>query len=262
MLKSKMVRNRKHTRKLLNEPIYEDVLKTAVLNVVEDGWSVRAAASNANLVHMTLQRYVTKYKNVSEEQRANFHFTPNYHYGGSKKHKLSEEEEISDAEETEESFSCADTGSSMGSFLSPDEDELDWEANSMEINGGDYVLIREGISKGMEIMSIGHVKDKIEDTVMNYQMHPGKSSVLVIWKRFDTVFSAFPTIGADAVFLTESWLKPEICDAELFDTNLYNVFRKDRDFGSVGRLNGGGVVTIIDSNFCSLSFSNVISANL
>lgn len=80
--------------------------------------------------------------------------------------------------------------------------------------------------------------------------------------KTDTVFSAFPTIGADAVFLTESWLKPEICDAELFDTNLYNVFRKDRDFGSVGRLNGGGVVTIIDSNFCSLSFSNVISANL
>ncbi|KAK9720114.1 hypothetical protein QE152_g22278 [Popillia japonica] len=85
---------------------------------------------------------------------------------GSKKPKLAEKEEISDTEETEESFSCADTESSMGSFLSPDEEELAWEADSMEINVGNFVLVREGISKGMEIMSKCHVKDKIEDTVM------------------------------------------------------------------------------------------------
>lgn len=71
-----MVRNRNQTRKIA--VFTEDMMKTAVLNVVDNGWSVRAAAIQANVVHMTLKRYVDKYKALSEEERTHFRFTPNY----------------------------------------------------------------------------------------------------------------------------------------------------------------------------------------
>lgn len=72
-------------------------------------------------------------------------------------------EEISDSEE---SYSCADTESSIGSVISADGDPS--EANDddkKEINIGDYVLIKEGVSKGLEVMSIGYVNNKTETTV-------------------------------------------------------------------------------------------------
>lgn len=71
-----MVRNRKEKRKIAT--FNEENMKRAVLNVVINGVSTRKAAQNEGLVHMTLKRYVDKYKNTSDVDRINFRFTPNY----------------------------------------------------------------------------------------------------------------------------------------------------------------------------------------
>ncbi|KAJ8927233.1 hypothetical protein NQ314_020330 [Rhamnusium bicolor] len=71
-----MVRNRKEKRKIGD--FDEESMKRAVLNVIDNEISIRAAAQEANLVHMTLKRYVDKYRNSSEEERLNFHFAPRY----------------------------------------------------------------------------------------------------------------------------------------------------------------------------------------
>ncbi|KAG5879273.1 hypothetical protein JTB14_035552 [Gonioctena quinquepunctata] len=75
-------------------------------------------------------------------------------------------EDISDSEHLEGSFSCADT--SLGSFITSDEEALVLQTDdedNMEINSGDYVLIEEGVSKGLEIMSIRNINGKTETTV-------------------------------------------------------------------------------------------------
>lgn len=54
----------------------ERQMKNAVLDVVQHGSSIRAAAKNAGLCHMTLKRYVEKYK--SAENKDDVKFIPNY----------------------------------------------------------------------------------------------------------------------------------------------------------------------------------------
>lgn len=76
--------------------------------------------------------------------------------------------------------------------------------------------------------------------------------------KVDAVYTFFPNIDADIACLTESWLKHDICNSELFNLVNYDVFRKDRDFDSVGRSTGGGVVTIADRDLCALSFDSVV----
>ncbi|KAJ8935673.1 hypothetical protein NQ314_012694 [Rhamnusium bicolor] len=71
-----MVRNRKEKRKIRD--FDEEWMKRAVLIVIDSEISIRAAARDANLVHMTLKRYVDKYRNSSKEERLNFHFAPRY----------------------------------------------------------------------------------------------------------------------------------------------------------------------------------------
>lgn len=71
-----MVRNRTENRKIAN--FDEESMKRAVLNVINNGVSIRSAARNEGLVHMTLKRYVDKYKNVSHADHANLRFKPNY----------------------------------------------------------------------------------------------------------------------------------------------------------------------------------------
>ncbi|KAG5897958.1 hypothetical protein JTB14_021137 [Gonioctena quinquepunctata] len=70
--------------------------------------------------------------------------------------------DISDSEQSKGSFSCADTESSLGSFISSDEGVMAFQTDdedSVEIN------MEIMFSKGLEIMSIGQINGKTETTV-------------------------------------------------------------------------------------------------
>lgn len=73
---TEMVRNRKIGRKIAT--FDEEAMKRAVLDVINNQKSIRSAARAENLVHMTVKRYVDKYKNSSAEERSRLLFKPNY----------------------------------------------------------------------------------------------------------------------------------------------------------------------------------------
>jgi hypothetical protein len=52
----------------------------------------------------------------------------------------------------------------------------------------------------------------------------------------------------DIIALTETWLNDNIDDAELFDLNKYNVFRKDRNFTCTKLKRGGSVLLAVNHN--------------
>lgn len=49
----------------------------------------------------------------------------------------------------------------------------------------------------------------------------------------------------DIFVFVETWLTREFYDAEIFDTNLYNLYRKDRDPFTTGCKHGGGVLIAV-----------------
>lgn len=57
-----------------------------------------------------------------------------------------------------------------------------------------------------------------------------------------TVFMSTSQMDHDVIVLVETWLNADFNDGEFFDTNMYRVFRKDRDFASIGCTLGGGVL--------------------
>lgn len=69
-----MPRKNKGIRTLLKTD--DQILKKAVLDVVENEMSIRGAAKKYKLCHMTLKRYINKYKNSGDSQAVKYE--PNY----------------------------------------------------------------------------------------------------------------------------------------------------------------------------------------
>ena len=59
----------------------------------------------------------------------------------------------------------------------------------------------------------------------------------------------------DVIVLTETWLKEDLLTSQIFDSNLYNVFRKDRCTKTTGLKRGGGVLIAIRSNISVNSYA-------
>ncbi|XP_017494157.1 PREDICTED: uncharacterized protein LOC108382279 [Rhagoletis zephyria] len=55
----------------------------------------------------------------------------------------------------------------------------------------------------------------------------------------------------DVFVLIETWLNADFCENEFFDPNLFNVYRKDRDFIKIGLSRGGGVLIAVQRRFRS-----------
>ena len=53
----------------------------------------------------------------------------------------------------------------------------------------------------------------------------------------------------DVIILIETWLNEDFYNAEIFDNNFYNVFRKDRCKEITGMKRGGGVLIATKANF-------------
>ena len=65
-------------------------------------------------------------------------------------------------------------------------------------------------------------------------------------------------MSVDIVLITETWLSQSVYDSELFN-NHYNILRKDRDFASVQRSRGGGVLLALRD---SISFRIIDTSNI
>lgn len=59
----------------------------------------------------------------------------------------------------------------------------------------------------------------------------------------------------DIIVLVETWLNNDFSDAEFFDANLYNVYRKDRNAELTGLSVGGGVLIAVRSSLKSSFFN-------
>lgn len=57
--------------------------------------------------------------------------------------------------------------------------------------------------------------------------------------------------GYDIYCLTETWLNANILDSEIFDLNMYTVYRRDRNYLSCGTTLGGGSLIAISNKFSS-----------
>ena len=80
----------------------------------------------------------------------------------------------------------------------------------------------------------------------------------------------------DILILTETWLNSSSFNGEYFDTKMYNVFRKDRDFSVTSMRRGGGVliaaqkevqITVIDPvqvcrQFTDLKLIDILAAKI
>ncbi|XP_037822549.1 uncharacterized protein LOC119611141 [Lucilia sericata] len=64
----------------------------------------------------------------------------------------------------------------------------------------------------------------------------------------------------DVIVLVETWLNPDFYDAEFFDINLYNVYRKDRNAARTGCTRGGGVLVAV-KKFYKSSLINIDDNN-
>lgn len=67
--------------------------------------------------------------------------------------------------------------------------------------------------------------------------------------KINSIYEASSTGSYDAFVFVETWLNSNFSDTEIFDPNIYKVFRKDRDSSSTGRVRGGGVLVAIKSSF-------------
>ncbi|XP_075163312.1 uncharacterized protein LOC142235944 [Haematobia irritans] len=74
----------------------------------------------------------------------------------------------------------------------------------------------------------------------------------------ETFSDALSVVGAahnvdfvEQGIIIETWLNADFYDEEYFDTNVYNVYRKDRDFLSTGYSRGGGVLVAIKRSISS-----------
>jgi len=54
----------------------------------------------------------------------------------------------------------------------------------------------------------------------------------------------------DIIILVETWLNSNSSSDEFFDPKLFQVFRKDRDFGRMQCERGGGVIVAVSRKFC------------
>ncbi|XP_031355114.1 uncharacterized protein LOC116179461, partial [Photinus pyralis] len=70
--------------------------------------------------------------------------------------------------------------------------------------------------------------------------------------KVKSVYCNSLSIDFDVIALTETWLTPEIASGELFDANIFTVYRKDRSPVTSVKVRGGGVLIAIKSTFKSL----------
>jgi len=54
----------------------------------------------------------------------------------------------------------------------------------------------------------------------------------------------------DIIILVETWLNSNFSSNEFFDPKLFQVFRKDRDFGRMQCERGGDVIVAVSRKFC------------
>ncbi|XP_017466462.1 PREDICTED: RNA-directed DNA polymerase from mobile element jockey-like isoform X1 [Rhagoletis zephyria] len=73
--------------------------------------------------------------------------------------------------------------------------------------------------------------------------------------KADIVHSFTAQMDYDVYVLVETWLTSNFFDAEFFDANLFNVFRKDRDAVKTGCQRGGGVIVAVKRELRALLIS-------
>lgn len=73
-------------------------------------------------------------------------------------------------------------------------------------------------------------------------------------KTNDLLVSSTVARQYDIVAFTETWLNDSFSNAEIFDTNLYDVFRCDRNFEATNMERGGGVLIALDKKLNALNF--------
>mgnify|MGYP005982009899 FL=1 len=62
-------------------------------------------------------------------------------------------------------------------------------------------------------------------------------------------FKSATGCGSDLIAVSETWLTDSVSSLEIVDSNLYNVFRKDRCFDTLGVTRGGGVMLLVRKQF-------------
>ncbi|XP_024887864.1 uncharacterized protein LOC112464850 [Temnothorax curvispinosus] len=70
--------NAKEKTKTSRAKVDEATMKAAVFQVVKGNQSIRSTAKSFNINHMTLSRWVTKYKEATDEHKLTMKFVPNY----------------------------------------------------------------------------------------------------------------------------------------------------------------------------------------
>lgn len=71
--------------------------------------------------------------------------------------------------------------------------------------------------------------------------------------KHQAIFMASSEADYDLIIFVETWLNNDFHDGEFFDTNIYRVFRKDRDYQKMGCLRGGGVLIAVKKEFKATS---------
>lgn len=103
----------------------------------------------------------------------------------------------------------------------------------------------------MELNYIVKMNSKMEKTVLKiyYQNVNGMKTKINDF-RLSLLVSDY-----DVIVLTETWLREEYHDSELFNDD-YIVYRLDRDFTKTSKLDGGGCIIAIKAKFYSTRMTN------
>lgn len=80
--------------------------------------------------------------------------------------------------------------------------------------------------------------------------------------KLNKIFVGSSQSDYDVILLVETWLNKDFFDEEVFDTTIYLVYRKDRDYVKCNCTKGGGIIIAVKRNLisslCSLSDSDTI----
>nr|XP_036677410.1 uncharacterized protein LOC118878515 [Drosophila suzukii] len=80
--------------------------------------------------------------------------------------------------------------------------------------------------------------------------------------KAEQVYLATSQCEFDVIVLVETWLNINFYSNEFFDSNLYHVFRKDRDGTKTHCARGGGIIVAVRCNLRCLSIGLLIEDTL
>ncbi|XP_063933353.1 uncharacterized protein LOC135145176 [Zophobas morio] len=100
----------------------------------------------------------------------------------------------------------------------------------------------------------------------NYSQHSASDTLRLYYQNIRSVNNKFADIHLnsmtmtqyDILILTETWLKNDVSNNELFEPNIFNVYRKDRDLAATDTSRGGG----LNSGFDEIRHIGILIARI